>query len=133
MWAVSDKKIFDKYSYNEAYGISAAMEKSSWFPKDGKSLDGYYGSHNNSDRLHFDAEQVEVDMLLDVDKGELNFCVVGQLEKGEAKMFGLPIGGEDGNGWVPHMNTTTETTSLKIAKIAVEFYGQSMDEIFSSA
>ena len=89
MWGVSKKGIFQATSYTAAYGICASSFKTqAWYP--GYSA-RYYKLNNRISREHFHFKEGEVDMLLDVDKGELKFCVVGLCDdKYQAILCKLP-------------------------------------------
>ena len=131
MWAVSQPKSFHYLSYNEAYGMAASSIKEyAWYPyASTMGRDGYWKSHNNIARDHFEFQCGEVDMLLDVDQGILKFCVVGQLkDELEAIMHDLPR--DTNTGWVPHFNTFCEGTKLRIARIPIELYGQPNNDLW---
>ena len=67
---------------------------------------------------------------MDVDKGKLNLCVVGQKnEKNEAKLWNLPI---KKLGWVPHCNVRSPKSELRIAKIPEKWYGEIVENIFKT-
>ena len=128
MWGVSEKNIFDAQSFKATYGIVGTSTKDKyWYPISGGHL--YYKYHNGISKEHFLFKEGEIDMLLDVDKGELKFRIVGQSDdKHEAKLYNLP---KQMYGWVPHFNCYDGHTELRIAKISVKLYGKPINDIFS--
>ena len=119
--------MFENKPYEMAYGISGTEDKkSSWFP--GSFEKGYYEHHNGISRECFIFKEGEVDMLLDADEGELKFCVVGLLDDDhEAKIYNLP---KQTCGWVPHFYCYCDGTEFRIAKISVDLYGKSINDMF---
>lgn len=88
----------------------------------------------------FARNNIEIDILLDADKGILKLVVVGTLGKmmktaggeqktGEAILKTLPT--ETKHGWVPYINTFSSATgcSLRICKIPSEWYGLSCKDL----
>ena len=129
MWAVSRKQIFTDLSYKFAWGISYDNQ---WFPWH-NTLIGI-ANNNNIDLYHFDNSKCEVDLLLDVDKGELKICLVGQKSKDkEAIMSGIKYPDNENQGFVPHINFGSSYVPIKvqIAKIPIEWYGEIYDDIFT--
>eukprot|EP00483_Globobulimina_turgida_P002040 UN02042 len=94
---VSEKKAFSKYSYTKVYGIA----RNRWYPKDQNKFE-YFKFHNNISIDHFNRTNLEIDILLNVDKRELKLCVVGLCDKEkEALLWNLD---QTKNGYVPHFN-----------------------------
>lgn len=109
----------------KAYGISPAFNATnSWYPE--SHGPGYWSrarsyEHNNGiSKAHFEFKKGEIDMLLDINKRELRFCVVGKKEKGEAKLYQLP---KQTQGWIPHLIAEHKGIQFRIAKIPIELYG----------
>ena len=129
MWAVSRRKIFSNLSYREAFGISCGNQ---WFPW-GEMMDS---ARNNKIRLnHFDKKQLEVDLLLDIDKKELRICVVGKKGKDkEAVISNVEYPDKQNKGFVPHINFggsgQLQSVKVRIVKLPVDLYGEPHDDIF---
>ena len=125
-WCVSEKDLFDHQSYKRAYGIQHAEDgQSCWYP--GNWENDYYQYNNGISKAHFRFKRGEVDMLLDIDKGELKFCVVGKMDKGEAVLYNLP---KQEIGWVPHLIANSNNIEFRIAMISVDLYGKPIDNMF---
>ena len=131
MWAISRKKKFSSLSYNEAFGISPDYNQ--WFPWG--EMDGITET-NGIELAHFHKEKIEVDLLLDIDKKELRFGVVGEKENNkEAIISKIEYPDKQNKGFVPHINfggnLYAKPTKVQIAKIPVEMYRESYDDIFT--
>lgn len=121
---MSRKDIFGAATYKQhAYGINHCDDK--WYS--GSSSGGYYKHNNGVSHGNFKFKEGEVDMMLDIDKGELKFCVVGKKDKGEPMLYNLP---KQENGWIPHLLASSIATELRIAKISSDLYGEPI-EIFT--
>lgn len=94
---------------------------------------------NKISTTHFYRQNLDVDILLNLETGELRICVVGMLSTDkEAVLQGIhEVDNED--GWVLHLNVfnngdggryDTEDTEVRIAEISPEIYGQSVDGLF---
>eukprot|EP01084_Bolivina_argentea_P112909 201335_1 len=90
---------------------------------------------NNKDDTNlkcFQQTNVDIDILLNADIGQLNICVVGQCEKGkEVIILNLPTR-MLGNGWVPHLVIKERSSLLRIAMMPVSLYGVMQDNVFHS-
>ena len=118
MWGVSQKKKFDKYSYMDSTVRGVAPANGCW----------YGNSHNNPTTTQFKAKECEVDMLLNVDQGKLDLCVVGQNDENHTiTLWDLPIGQ---HGWVPHFNIFTSKIQIRIAQIEPSLFGKEQKGIF---
>merc|ERR1712154_651844 len=97
-----------------------------WYP----SLDV---THSKIGTTHFYRPNLEVDILLNLENGELRICVVGMLsEDKEAILYGINQR-DNANGWLPHLNIfnngdgdryDTGGSEVRIAEIDPKFYGQ---------
>ena len=83
---------------------------------------------------HFGFKNIEIDIYLDCDIGELRLCVVGLKYEGEAHMHKIPM--YQNNGWVPYFvlfqssYESCEGMTLRIAKIPLEWYSVYEPNIF---
>merc|ERR1712154_307016 len=126
-WGISTPDIFTNCSYDKAFGIAAVYHQQ-WFPWSSELKANV--KHNDITMGHFKMEKGEVDILFDVDKRELNICVVGQCEKEkEAKIWNVRYPDDDKYGWVPHINIYALRAEARIAKIPIEWYGEKEDNI----
>ena len=118
MWGVSAKKIFEGFSYNDSTVRGVAPANGCW----------YGNSHNNPTTKHFHVKKCEVDMLLNVDEGKLDLCVVGQNDENHTvKFWDLPIGQ---HGWLPHFNIYQDQIQIRIAQIPPSLFGKVKKDIF---
>ena len=121
---VSSKTMFGQYSFTDdtVYGISTMSQ---FYCSSGAKF-------NDIITNHFARSQCEIDILLDVDKGLLNICIVGMCDdKHEAKFYSLPLNTK--HGWVPHFNfgTRAKDTQIRFASVPIEWYGQQIDDIWN--
>lgn len=121
---VGEKKSFTKHSYQEVYGVA----RNNYYPKPKWE---YYEHCNRIQMNHlYERMDGEIDMLLDVDKGELELCLVGLIDEAKRpKLWNLPLSMQ--NGWVPHFNIYQKDNSVRIASIPVSWYGIEQIDIFS--
>merc|ERR1719242_80128 len=98
------------------------------------SYETYQEYRNDAWVYGFAENNIEIDILLDADKGSVQFVVVGTLGKmmtarngkkktGEAIMCQLPTNTD--HGWVPYINTFTSSQGceLRICKVPADWYG----------
>jgi len=64
--------------------------------------------------------KVIIDMLLDLNCGELKFKIPGN--DTEAKMTGIPKDNQE--GWVPHCNIHYANANVQIKKIPISWFGK---------
>ena len=102
-----------------AYGFGGAE----YFP-DPKD---YYKYNNDKGSFDFFKPNIEVDMLLDLDKKEFRCCIVGHDRNKELKLWNLP---KKDDGWVPHIGLWEKNIQLRIAKIQVDWYAINKNDIF---
>eukprot|EP01084_Bolivina_argentea_P141969 249450_1 len=127
-WGISSKKLYAQKSYykeNTVQGVAVNKGSLEWYLHNN-------AIHNNITKEYqqlFLKKHCQVDMLLDVDKGTLNLCVVGHSEgKKQIKICGLS--NPPNNAWVPHFNLYSSNTQLRIAKIPVSLFGKHKKNIF---
>merc|ERR1712176_102658 len=76
----------------------------------------------------------EIDMLFDADKGELQYDIIETFDVAhiarKTKLNGIPI--DNKKGWVPHItfDRNIGKTTIRIAKIPTDWFGQQTDCIF---
>ena len=66
-------------------------------------------------------KEVELDMLLNIKKRTLKFCIVGEKQK-QTKFTNLP----DSNGWIPHFNFggfSGNKIAIRIVEIPSQYFG----------
>ena len=83
---------------------------------------------NSIDLSHFNQDKFDVDMLLDLDKKELRFCVVGMDINDETKIAILKnIPQDNASGFVPYFNLHRHShgAQLRIIEVPISWYGQS--------
>ena len=143
-WGVAAPMMLRANTFNEPRGfIWAIALNNCWYPT-------YTNINNKKCKVdtQFRQKEVEVDMLLNLDKKELRFCANGLLdgmktdtrswqtenrkdEENEPKMWNLPA--ENKLGWCPHVNFgTAAKATARVAKIPVECYGIKIDKLFES-
>eukprot|EP01084_Bolivina_argentea_P125637 222576_1 len=132
LFSVSPKKMYasDHYcgpsTHEDVWGI-------------GKYPGNIYPKKNNKDKKHNDGNRsifysiikpFDVDILLDVDHGELHICLVGKKEH-EFKLWNMPLNTK--HGWIPHISTEgcSEMTMLRLAVIDIDLYGESALDLFN--
>eukprot|EP01084_Bolivina_argentea_P239193 402043_1 len=123
MWMVSQcKNKYIRYSYDDksCYGISYQE----WFSR------GHPEKKNNGivlgiGNLGLRKSEIEVDMLLDLEKEELRICVVGNKEQ-EAKIWPVP---KCKAGYKPHLHLV-DVDITRLCRIPVNWYGLEKDGIF---
>eukprot|EP01084_Bolivina_argentea_P239194 402044_1 len=119
MWMVSqcnNKYVTHSYDDKCCYGISY----SEWFSR------GHQEKKNNGASLdQFKKNEIEVDILLDLEKEELRICVVGNKEQ-EAKIWPVP---KCKAGYKPHLHLV-DVDITRLCRIPVNWYGLEKDGIF---
>jgi len=110
LWGISSFKKFSNSSYNEAtvWGIA------------GNNQSYRNGSTRHELTAHFfSSEQILLDMLLDLNKGELSFQKPGSAYV--VKLDSIP---EQKEGWVPHVNIYYTGTKCQVKKIPPAWFGK---------
>ena len=133
MFGVSPKKKYGSRKFNgpstheQVWGIGKYGHNI--YPNVGQS--SHDKQHNQQDRKIFYSSDMpyDVDILLDVDKGELSICLVNQKEM-EFKLWNMPL--LTSHGWIPHLSTegSSNKTMLRIAQIHPHLYAENMDYLF---
>ena len=82
---------------------------------------------------HYKSDDFELDIYLNADEGRMKLGVVDSIEMGEPRLKNLPL--NTSNGWVPYFVFNSPigsnlNTTLRIAKIPIEWYGSHVDGIF---
>ena len=77
----------------------------------------------------------EIDIYLDVDKGDVKLCVVGRNDSSQdPHIWGMPINTK--HGWVPYLNTIihnySSKTQFRIASVPIDMFGRSIECLFDS-
>merc|ERR1712228_501188 len=144
-WGVAAPMMLRANTFNEPRGfIWAIALNNCWYPTYSNINDQQVSVDTN-----FKKKEIEVDILLDLDKKELRFCANGLLDEmdpkckdeengkqkilheNEPKMWNFPI--ENKIGWCPHINMgTCPNTTSRVAKIPIECYGVKIDNLFAS-
>jgi hypothetical protein len=75
---------------------------------------------NNQTSTHFRGDIREIDMLFNVDLGELCFQLVGS-SIAVIKFDDIPT--DNQNGWVPHFDIYTKQVTIRLAKISISWFG----------
>lgn len=113
--------------YNSSSTYNHSHGKSYFWPLNNRNK-------NNIDLKVFNGKELDIDMYLDANKGELKFKIVGN-KLTVAEIWKLPID-KDCDGWVPHFNLCEEAqgSELRVAKIPIKWYGkrQKHVDIFST-
>ena len=114
LWGISSLKKYTDNSYGNQGVFGIAGSNQSY--KNGQcaydiQTNVFFGGKN----------MVQIDMLLDLNKGELKFKIPGN--NTEAKMIGIPINNPNG-GYVPHCNIHYANCSVQIKKIPISWYGK---------
>ena len=105
--------------YLNLYGIENSNGKN-YLPQDPINKTKYQYNNDNPTSF-FKQKECEIDMLLDIDKGELKFCIVGQYDpQNEIILYNLP---KIQNGWIPQFNLNGKNIELRIAQIPIQWYG----------
>ncbi len=111
-FGVSENKSFSDSNYSNSYGCSGGTQ---YYKNNNSAV-----QNNGISTAHLHKAQF-VDMLLNVDKGTLNICEVGNCNTGtEAKLWNLP----KTHGYVPAFNIHGTGIELRLAKISVSWYGK---------
>ena len=121
------------------HGVWGVGTDPNWYPYNKSSAGRWREGHNNhSGNWGYPNKEItsngvyHIDMLFDADKGEIQFCVLEDKTR-YAKIWGIPIDKENGDGYVPHFNTISiKDCEIRIANIHIESYGQHIDDIFIS-
>ena len=128
--SVADKR-FDEKEFGQ-HGVIGIAYNDCWYP---------YGSGIIKKNSKFDYVELQhfndpdmVDILFDCDKGEVEFAVVGKPDLFRPKLWNIHEWITDNkHGWVPHFNTRSFkrglTTSLRLAKIDISYYGNDHEEL----
>eukprot|EP01084_Bolivina_argentea_P095846 172308_1 len=125
VWGISDKRMFANESYMDMFGVAYDNQ---WFPNNRSNFNFKTNRGiDDHDLSGLKKTNIEVDILLNIDKSELCICAVGDRNKTEAKMWDLPVYKQ---GWVPHIVFYVNKSEAKIASIAVDWYGIKKDNIF---
>eukprot|EP01084_Bolivina_argentea_P211045 359063_1 len=125
MLAVAECKNYKDNSYTEdgVYGCSSANQYYS-----GENVKWVKYPHcNHIDTKHLSKhKQCKADIRLDLDKGELNICLVGNCtDETELKLW--KIEKNTTVGYSPHFNLFGNNIQIRIAKIPNEWYSTPQD------
>ena len=127
-WGISAKKRFPDASQTQqtVYGIKPG----------GASYHNWRNSrhrYNGTDTGHFKAEQCDIDLLFNVDEGEMKWCVVegdAVVDGKEAVLreVGTRENEQNDSGWVPHFvfGANAKHMSVRVTQIPIEWYGKSI-------
>ena len=140
VWGISAKQTFSDLSYMEqtVYGITPDGQW--YFNGSGKGahhrgINGWSGSqrHNDIDTKHFRVKKCDIDLLFNVDEGEMKLCVVegdavADGKEAVLREIGKSKGEENNSGWVPHFNfgSTGKRMCVRLTQIPIEWYGKSI-------
>eukprot|EP01084_Bolivina_argentea_P264468 447994_1 len=124
LYAVSERKKYSDDSYEIVYGMANCDQ---WFPY----VDGMdYPDHNEASSWYFcQQKECEVDMLLDLNKRQIKYCIVGDTNpKHEYPiLYKIP---KRKSGWIPHINFHDTETRIRAAAIPIELFGVAHEFIF---
>ena len=87
-------------------------------------------TQNSPQYSHFNVNEYEMDMLLDLARKAWSLCMVGRNDENHTKKFtnlDLP-----GKGLVPHFNIAHRNHTVRIAKIPPSMFGVEKKGIFES-
>ncbi len=136
MWfGVSAKRKFEEtYGYYEEtfYGVANDVINDSWYLNGKHITVGNIGENNEKikDKIKknfFMANNMEIDIYLDVDEGILKMTKTGDVEPDfDAQIDGINNGGNK-NGWIPHIAVQNRFQNIRIAKINPSWYGIKKD------
>ena len=112
LWGISSSKKYTDNSYGNqgVYGIAGSNQSY----KNGQC------AYDIQTAVFFGKNKVLIDMMLDLNKGELKFKIPGNAT--EAKMVAIPK--ENVNGWVPHCNIHYANANVQVKKIPISWYGK---------
>jgi len=111
-FGVAEQKHHSQNNYSQSYGCSGSTQ----FYKNGNGQ----VQVNNINTKHLHTAQF-VDILLNIDKGTLNICEVGNCNSAtEAKLWNLP----KTHGYVPSFNIHGTGIEIRLAKITPSWYGK---------
>ena len=111
-----------------------------WHDKNNANDDENEFVHNNGGKYVYDCKKLRpfkqanimIDILLDCDKGEVEFAIVDKPDLFRPKFWNIQCIKNE-NGWVPHINTVSSVSEgnlkARVVKIDVSFYGIYNDEI----
>ena len=131
----------EEYNYGQK-GVIGIAYNDCWYPTD-STCSGKVNNDRNSASYkypqfalqHFNKDtRMIVDILLDCDKGEVQFAVVGEPDKFRPKFWNINEWlTDDKNGWIPHINARAyvkcKTITARLAKIDVSYHGIHQEEI----
>mmetsp|Transcript_38321 Transcript_38321/g.62818 ORF Transcript_38321/g.62818 Transcript_38321/m.62818 type:complete len:330 (+) Transcript_38321:25-1014(+) len=118
MWGISNRKKHTDASYSNKNVFGIAGSNQSY--KNGACV---YDVQTN---VFFGGKtEVIIDMLLDLNKGELCFKIPGN--ESEAKMTGIPK--DDPEGWVPHCNMHYANATAQVKRIPTNWYGKNIKRV----
>eukprot|EP01084_Bolivina_argentea_P081417 147418_1 len=114
--------------HNTAYGVGTDPN---WYPYTYQSANRFKNTNKNHKGTwrYPDMDTFHIDMLFNADIGKLEFCVLEMKHILNVKIWDVPCDTEQ--GFVPYFNTISlKKSSVQIASIPVESYGEQIDNIF---
>ena len=118
MWGIGVPQKYpnNSYSSQKTYGIAGSNQT---------YKNGVCQYNVQTNQFFGGKSEVYIDMLLDLNKGELRFVIPGL--NSEAKITGINI--NEPMGYVPHVNMHYSGVTVQIKKIPVNWFGKNPNRV----